>query len=54
MESLGYFVEGSSREPVEEIVPEPNSDEAVVFEEFFVVGLRMPPHRVLTEILLKF
>jgi hypothetical protein len=25
-----------------------------VFEEFFAVGLRMPPHRVLIEILLKF
>jgi hypothetical protein len=54
MESLGYFAEGSAREPGEEIVLEPNSDEAVVFEEFFSVGLRMPPHRVLTEILLKF
>jgi hypothetical protein len=38
----------------EEIIPEPNFDEAVVFEEFFTVGLRMPPHHVLTEILLKF
>jgi hypothetical protein len=54
MESLGYFAEGSAREPGEEIVLEPNSDEVVVFEEFFSVGLRMPPHRVLTEILLKF
>jgi hypothetical protein len=35
-------------------VPEPNSDEDVVFEEFFAMGLRMPPHRVLTEILFKF
>jgi hypothetical protein len=54
MESLDYFAEGSAREPGEEIVPEPNSDEAVVFEEFFTVGLWMLPHRVLTEILLKF
>jgi hypothetical protein len=54
MESLGYFTEGSAREPGEEIVPEPNSDEAVVFEEFFIMGLWMPPHHVLTEILLKF
>jgi hypothetical protein len=27
---------------------EPNYDEAVGFEEFFIVGFRMPPHRVLT------
>jgi hypothetical protein len=54
MESLGYFAEGSVRESGEEIVPEPNSDEAIVFEEFFSVGLWMMPHRVLTEILLKF
>jgi hypothetical protein len=54
MESLGYFVEGSTCEPGEEIVPEPNSEEVVVFEEFFAAGLRMPPHHVLTEILLKF
>jgi hypothetical protein len=54
MESLGYFIEGSAHEPGEEIMPGPNSDEAVVFEEFFSVGLQMPPHHVLTEILLKF
>jgi hypothetical protein len=54
MESLGYFTEGSVRETGEEIVPEPNSDKVVVFEEFFTTGLRMSPHRVFTEILLKF
>jgi hypothetical protein len=54
MESLGYFIEGSTREPGEEIMPEPNSDEVAIFEEFIAVGLRMPPHRALTEILLKF
>jgi hypothetical protein len=54
LESLGYFAEGSTHEPGEETIPEPNTDEAVVFEEFFVVGLRMPPHPVFTEILLKF
>jgi hypothetical protein len=31
----GYFVEGSARAPVEETILEPDSDEAVVFEEFF-------------------
>jgi hypothetical protein len=54
MESLGYFAKGSAREPGEEIVPKPNSDEAVVFEEFFAAGLRMPPHRAFTKIQLKF
>jgi hypothetical protein len=39
LESLGYFVEGSAREPGEETIPEPNDDEVVVFEEFFTVGL---------------
>jgi hypothetical protein len=54
MESLGYFAEGSTREMGEEIVPKPNSDEAIAIEDFFTVVLRMPPHRVLIEILLKF
>jgi hypothetical protein len=38
----------------EETVPEPNTDEAIIFKEFFVVGLWMPPHPAFTEILLKF
>jgi hypothetical protein len=54
MESLGYFTEGSAREPGEEIVLEPNSDEAIVFEDFFTAGLRMSPRHVLIKILLKF
>jgi hypothetical protein len=49
-----YFMEGMGREPGEEIVSEPNPDEAVVFEEFFSACLRMPPHPVLADILLKF
>jgi hypothetical protein len=35
-------------------VPEHNGDKAVVFEEFFTTGLRMPPYPVLVDILLKF
>jgi hypothetical protein len=54
MINRGYFVEGSARAPVEETILEPDSDEAVVFEEFFPAGLRMPRHQVLTNILLKF
>jgi hypothetical protein len=52
LESLGYFAEGSACELGEETVPEPNTDEAVVFEEFFARGL--PPHPAFIEILLKF
>jgi hypothetical protein len=49
-----YFAKGMGHEPGEETVPEPNPDEAVVFEEFFTVGLWMPPHPVLSDILPKF
>jgi hypothetical protein len=38
----------------EETISEPDSDEVVLFEEFFTTGLRMPPHPVLANILLKF
>jgi hypothetical protein len=39
LEALGYFAEGSAREPGEDVIPELADDEAVVFEEFFAVGL---------------
>jgi hypothetical protein len=42
------------REPGEEIVPERNPNEVVVFEEFYVARLWMPPHPAFPEILLKF
>jgi hypothetical protein len=45
-----YFVEGMGREPGEETVPEPYTDEVVVFEEFFTASLGMPPHSVLINI----
>jgi hypothetical protein len=35
-------------------VLEPNIDEVIIFEEFFAMGLWMPPHPAFTEILLKF
>jgi hypothetical protein len=50
----GYLAEGMGCELGEETVSEPNLDDAVVFEEFFIAGLRMPPHPVLSDILLKF
>jgi hypothetical protein len=54
LESLGYFAEGSMRKTGEETILESTDDEAIVFEEFFAVGLRMPPHPALIEILIKF
>jgi hypothetical protein len=41
-------------EPREETFSELNTDEVIVFEEFFATGLWMPPHPAFTEILLKF
>jgi hypothetical protein len=32
-------------------VPELNVDEAVVFEDLFVAGLRLPPHPALADIM---
>jgi hypothetical protein len=52
--ALGYFVEGSTRDLGEEVIPEPGGDEHVVFEEFFTAGLWMPPQSVLVDILVKF
>jgi hypothetical protein len=40
--------------PSAESVPNPHEDEAVVFKVFFDAGLRLPPHRVLLDILPKF
>jgi hypothetical protein len=49
-----YFEEVMGREPGEETIPEPQPDEAMVFEEFVTAGLRMPPHPMLSDILLNF
>jgi hypothetical protein len=54
LETLGYFPEGSAREPGEETVLELVDDEAIVFEEIFTAGLQVPPHPAFTEILLKY
>jgi hypothetical protein len=54
MVERGYFAVGDARAPVAEVVPESDNVEVVVYEDFFVVGLRMPPHPVLADILLKF
>jgi hypothetical protein len=49
-----YFPWGYCRALGMESVPQPQPDEDVVFEDFFMVRLRLPPHLVLTEILQKF
>jgi hypothetical protein len=54
MVEKGYFMEGEAHAPGTEMVPEPDSNEAVVYEDFFVAGLRMPPHPALADILVKF
>jgi hypothetical protein len=41
-------------EPGEEVVLEPTKDEAVVFEEFFAAGLRMPLQSVIVDNLVNF
>jgi hypothetical protein len=53
MAKKGYFAEGEARAAGEETTPESQEDESIVFEDFFIVGLRMPPHPVLMDILLK-
>jgi hypothetical protein len=50
----GCFADGMGHEPREETMSEPQDDEAMVFEEFFTAGLRMPPHPMLADILLKY
>jgi hypothetical protein len=49
-----YFPKGYGRPPSMESMPVPRPDEVVVFEDFFTIGLRMPPHTVLMDILCKF
>jgi hypothetical protein len=53
IQRLGYFVSGVVRAPGAEDVPEPEG-ELVVFEAFFVAGLRLPAHRFVVEVLRRF
>jgi hypothetical protein len=54
MVEKGYFAEQEARVADQETTPEPGDDEAIIFEGFFIVGLRMPPPAMLADILLKF
>jgi hypothetical protein len=53
MQRLGYFGSGVGRALWAEEVPEPEG-ELVVFEAFFVAGLRLPSHRFVVEVLWRF
>jgi hypothetical protein len=53
MQQLGYFGVGVGRVPRAEEVPEPEG-ELVVFEAFFIAGLRLLAHRFVLEVLQKF
>jgi hypothetical protein len=53
MQRLGYFGGGVGRVPGAEEVPKPEG-ELVVFEAFFIVSLRLPAHRFVSEVLQKF
>jgi hypothetical protein len=53
MQRLGYFGGGVGWVPGAEEVPEPKG-ELVVFEAFFIAGLRLPAHRFASEVLQKF
>jgi hypothetical protein len=54
MVEKGYFGEGEARSTGEETTLEPQEDEAVVYEDIFVAGIRMLLHPTLADILLKF
>ena len=47
---LGYFGDGVGRVPGAEDIPKPEG-ELVVFEAFFVAGLRLLAHRFMAEVL---
>jgi hypothetical protein len=49
-----YFLKGYGHPPGVESVPDPRVNKAMVFKDFFAVGLCMPPHPVLVDILRKF
>jgi hypothetical protein len=53
MQRLGYFGGGVARVPGTEEVPEPEG-ELVVFEAFFVAGLRLPAQQFVGEVLRRF
>jgi hypothetical protein len=53
MQQLGYFGNGVGHVPRAEEILEPEG-ELVVFEAFFIAGLRLPAHRFVAEVLQRF
>jgi hypothetical protein len=53
MQQLRYFGDGVGRVPGAKEIPEPEG-ELVVFEAFFIAGLRLPVHRFVAEVLRRF
>jgi hypothetical protein len=53
-EAAGFFPASSGRAPLDEEVPTPETDEIVVFRDFFTCGLRFPCDPLLPAILDKF
>jgi hypothetical protein len=53
-EAAVFFPAGSGRAPIDEEVPTPETDEVVVFRDFFTYGLRFPCDPLLPAILDKF
>jgi hypothetical protein len=53
-EAAGFFPACSGRAPLDEEVPAPETDEIVVFRDFFTCGLRFPCDPLLLAILDKF
>jgi hypothetical protein len=49
-----YFLKGFTRAHGEKSVPDPQENEEVVFDDFFVASLRIPPHPILLDTLCKF
>jgi hypothetical protein len=53
MQQLGYFGDGVGRVSGAEEIPEPEG-ELVVFEAFFIAGLRLPADRFVAEVMQRF
>jgi hypothetical protein len=53
MQQLGYFGNGVGRVPGAEEIPKPEG-EIVVFEAFFTVGIWLPAHRFVVEVLQRY
>jgi hypothetical protein len=54
MVEKGYFLKDGAHTPGAETVLESENNEVVVYDDFFVTGLCMPPHPALADILLHF